>query len=199
MRRLGTIVLIGWLATAAVGQTVTDQGLRPLDPLIEDVDPLRRSLRVVEPGLRSTGEQSSVFERVTPGREPFTRPRTQRIIFVSEGIIAEFDRSQYVVQPRTGRTFQTIPPNTVFYIGRPPSAAPMPDVPQAENAHTAARRVEGRLMPIPPAGAPGADASVTGRAGEPAPNGWDRYALLYAEQRVRVLRALERKAEGPAG
>jgi len=101
----------------AGAQTMEDRGYRPVDQLYEDVDPMQRSLRRRDAGLHTTGERQNVFRpsRSTRGGAP------ARLLFVSEGVVAEYDRSIYAFDLRSRRAMPVIPPNTVFHIGVPPA------------------------------------------------------------------------------
>jgi len=83
--------------------------LEPVEQTVEDVDPLARSIRRIERGLR----QPTGFESVY--RLPGDHDRFMRI---DGGLYAVFPRSVYL-NTRMGEV-PLIPANTVFWIGPPP-------------------------------------------------------------------------------
>lgn len=131
---------------SAAAQTMEQRGYRPVDQLHDDVDPLQRSLRVQESGLRTTGERHNVFRARLPQHAEGGRPGASRLFYVAKGIVAEYDRSIYAVDLRRRRILQVIPPNTVFHVGVP-EAAPDDQAPPTEAQRR--RRAELRIDPTP--------------------------------------------------
>lgn len=110
------------LATACLtaslsAQTMSERGFEPVDQLVDDVDPLSRSLRLREDGLQTIGQHGNVFRPKGPGEH-------DRYYYVSYGVTAEYhNRSLYGLyqfqdsdQPVI---LQQVPPGTVFHIGLP--------------------------------------------------------------------------------
>lgn len=173
------------LPGAADAQTLHERGYRPVDQTIEDVDPLQRSHRVIESGLRTTGGQSRLYQQIVPGQDPATQQRSDRLYYISQGFTASFDRTDYGVQVRTGRSFAAIPPNTVFHLAPPPAVGEPPHQPDSPY------RIDGRAdQPIQRTFAP----SIHLPRG--APDNWDTYAATAAAQRRIVIEQL--RAPAPA-
>ncbi len=144
---LAVLVFVG----GAAAQTVEQRGLRPVDQTVEDVDPLGVSLRRHDAGLRTTGERGNVFRYIDP-REPTdgsADPNAQRLFYMSRGVTAEFDRSQYGIlidqRNRSATVLQLIPPNTVFHIGPPPARPPR----DAGPAPLGDGQIDGRVTEAP--------------------------------------------------
>ena len=97
------------IAPPVWAQTPAQRGLEPVEQIVEDTGPLRRSLRKVQPGLGRVGQESVVYRRREGG---------DKLYYIARGVMAEFDRSQYI-RTRRGDILQKIPPNTVFHIARP--------------------------------------------------------------------------------
>lgn len=98
-------------------QTLRERGLRPVDQVVEDVDPLSRSLRDREAGLRATGQFNTVYRPTDP-------EQSDRYFHIRQGVTAEYrGRSLYSRRSDPGSRrsvlVQDIPPDTVFHIGRP--------------------------------------------------------------------------------
>lgn len=120
----GSVVLLT-AADPAGGQTLRERGLRPVDQVVEDVDPLSRSLRDREAGLRATGQFNTVYRPVDP-------KQSDRYFHIAQGVTAEYrGRSLYSQRrdPSSRRSVlvQDIPPDTVFHIGRPDVAGKQSD------------------------------------------------------------------------
>jgi len=184
MRLRLTILLAGFgllISTgAAVAQSVEEMGYRPVDQTVEDIDPLGVSLRKVDPGLLTVGERTNVYRRIVPGQTPYEQPQSDRLYFVSYGVVAEYDQSQYIYMfDRKGRPAgiaQKIPPNTVFHLGLPEQDV-TPTTEPPLNPGQVSGRVNGEVEAAPPAG----DDSVS-------------YDRLVQMQRAVVVGALQRAA-----
>ena len=129
------------MASAARAQPM----LQPVDPAVGDLDLLSHNLRVVEPGLRSIGEQSNLFtlQPLAPGSiATNTVPVYYRL---GPGFRARVDRMEYIVpvDERTARRnvtpvrdgfyLERFPANTVFELSARFEAAnePPPSAPDA--------------------------------------------------------------------
>jgi hypothetical protein len=158
-------------------QTMEQQGYRPVDQTIEDIDPLGVSLRKVEPGLLTIGERTNVYRRIVPGQTPYDQQQTGRLYFISYGVIAEYDQSQYIyLYDRKGRPAgiaQSIPPNTVFHLGLPKNG-----VMKSADLPLAPGQVNGRITGL--------------LDSEPVPNERVSYDQLVRRQREVVVGALRR-------
>lgn len=116
--RLAVPLAAAWLLGAiapAPGQTIEDRGFRPVDQFVDDMDPLSRSLRYIDPGLDATGQFSNVYRRILPdGTE------SQKLYLITPGITGEFDQSIYRRNSK-GRVRQLVPSgiqfNTVNLLG----------------------------------------------------------------------------------
>lgn len=185
MKRCSPSILVLLFAAAASAQTMTEQGYRPVDQVVEDVDPLGVSLRKIDPGLQSIGEQNTVYRRIVPGETPYDREQTNRLYYVSYGVVAEYDRSEYIyLFDRKGRPAgmaQRIPPNTVFHIGLPDSL-PAPAVATAQSGQLSGR-VDGAAW-APMHGTPAREATPD-----------DAYRQVVRTQRSVVVGALQRPSE----
>lgn len=132
-----TLLLLALLCAGPVSlaQTLQQQGFKPVDPLIDDVDPLATSLRQHSIELQvDGGGRQRLFRRTIPGDPITRRPAQEKLYLIDRGVTAEFDRSDYV-QSRKGRIYTLIPPNTVFHLGVPqehyqPKVSNLPDPPQ---------------------------------------------------------------------
>lgn len=155
---LWMVVAAGLLipASISIGQTLQERGYRPVDQLVEDIDPLNRSFREREAGLYEFGQHNNVFQRINPDPHPFREQEQRRLYFINRGVVAEFDQSQYFIVKDDERTaiLQLIPPNTVFHIGLP-DARPM-DPETQQNIEQAPRmgepveqRIDGRISGRP--------------------------------------------------
>lgn len=105
------------ITSIASAQTMEERGFTPVDPLIDDVDPLAVSLRKQSIELKVDGSQR-LYRRVIPANPRTGRPRQVKLYSIQRGLVAEFDQSQYSTD-RRGRIFALSPPNTVFHIGLP--------------------------------------------------------------------------------
>lgn len=208
---LSAVVLAPGLISSASAQSPTQRGFEPVEQQVEDTDPLSRSLRRVEPGLiNNTGQDSRVFrkkggEGQQGGQGPGSSPR---YYYIGRGVVAEFDRSEYVRFGRQGEyVAETIPPNTVFHIGYPPDREQTGNAEQqGSNGGEAPspRRIDARVQPggigmeastdgsgtrsIGPLHSPGARRSV-----------WETYRRLRQVQQRSVMRAIDRALEEAPG
>ena len=114
-----TLTVSAACTLSAAAQTLEQQGFKPIDPLIDDVDPLSISLRQHSLELKNDGGgKQRYFRRTIPG-DPLTgRQSKSKIYLIDRGVVAEFDRSDYALGDK-GRVFSLIPPNTVFHLGIP--------------------------------------------------------------------------------
>lgn|GEM_PF-4314953 len=193
------LVTAAWWGRPALAQTVEQQGLRPVDQMVEDIDPTQVSLRRENAGLATIGERQNVFRRIVPDAGPYS-PGSQRLYFISYGIVAEFDRSQYGLLRKndkpTGAILQIIPPNTVFHVGLPAPIKPALD-PDAIVPGMVRGRVDARVHSPPQAGGP-----VTGRWIMPSQSreidreqaDTQRYQEMLVAQRGLVVAAIGRIA-----
>lgn len=190
-----SVGLIAGLACDARGQTVEQQGLVPVDQTIEDTDPLGVSLRQREGGLNIVGEQGTVFRRLDsrPGDPRVSQQRSDKLYYISNGVVAEFDRSDYLKVTDTergrSRVFQLIPPNTVFYIGKPPAPEAQAEPQPAYLPH----QIDGRFTPRGPVRI---EDLPTRRARSSAER--EQHGEIAMHQRAVVLQALQRIAQPPA-
>jgi len=190
--------------------TLEQRGYRPVDPAVEDVDPLARSLRRTETGLRQIGEQHRIYTPARPdGRSPVGR---LPLYYVGQGVTAAFDRSRYdtflVGRDRRPVTFHTVPPNTVFHLGLPPPPEEGQDgVSTADDGpdYRINARVDGRSRSrfatpdgLAPSGPQAAEARRPTRGLEPAETPDARYTRLLAIQRQAVVGALLRRTGSDA-
>lgn len=165
-------------------QTLTEQGFRPVDTRVEDQDPLGRSFRVIEPGLATTGERTSVYQRILPGGRGYERPRTQRLFFIAQGFMAEYDRSQYVANQR-GDIFAAIPADTIFHIA--PPREPFTAEPEELGVDQVDGRIDGHTT----------DTRPTGNHSAVRDTQWERYNTAVLTQRAVVVQHLRRPADEP--
>jgi len=122
---------------------------QPVDQGVADIDPLSRSMRQVNQGIRSDGEQSSLFMVPNdPARSIGGSTNAKPVYYrMGPGFTAKMDRGDYVVRvgekdlgyniaPRhDGEFLEMIPPNTVFMLDASvdpriiaPSPTPEPDL-----------------------------------------------------------------------
>jgi hypothetical protein len=164
-----------------------ERGYRPVDQLAEDVDPLQKSLRLHEDGLQTTGERSNVFRPRLPQDAGGRAADQPRLLYVAEGVVAEFDRSIYAIDLRRRRILQVIPPNTVFHVGVPEVDGHDADKPTPEQQR---RRAMFRIHPMPAGqrltSRPDARPTTTRPADQPD------YASLADAHRLRVVAAVRR-------
>lgn len=108
------------LAAAAAVQPPGRQpaaGLQPIDPGMQDLDPLRTSLRLQPVDLRQPMDFDKVYR--LPGNGA-----TDRLVRMSGALAAVFPRSDYA--PTENGVVALIPAGTTFHIGGIPLAAPAP-------------------------------------------------------------------------
>jgi len=108
------------LAAVFAGAAWSQPGLPPLTPVdqqFDDVSPLSNSLRVVDYDLRRPFQFERVY-RIDPTPRLFGGE--QKFARIDNGVIAVFDRSQYV-RVRRGLLLAEVPVGTVFYLGSPES------------------------------------------------------------------------------
>lgn len=147
------------------------QQLVPVDQAVGDLDPLARSQRTIQVGLRSTGEQTALFElRPDPAGRTTPGPLIDAPVYyrVGPGFRARVDRLDYlVVTPeqtlglnsaprRDGEFYELIPANTVFDL-RPSPLAPLPvasAAPLDARAAKAAAAADPRSIQTPRPNAP---------------------------------------------
>lgn len=190
-----------WCASIASAQTMQEQGMRPVDQMVSDIDPTQVSLRQQDAGLSTIGERQNVYRRIVPDAGPY-QPGNQRLYYVSYGVVAEFDRSEYgVIRDKNsdlnGAILQFIPPNTVFHIGLPRAPHPQVD-PNVQLPGMVDGRVDGMVQ-----GDPTANRNVTGRLINPSQsrrvdsdaNQTQRYQELVVAQRGLVVAAIGRIAK----
>ena len=168
------------IAGGAHGQTVEQRGLRPVTQMSDDKDPLAGSLGHLEGGLGvSAGQSTFVYKGASS-----TGDGQDKFYFISPGVVAEYDRSQYgmfQVSKHVYRIYNLVPPNTVFHIGLPPEQAPAVSIPAPLSVD---RRVVARV-----------DASVNAEWKTTADDAtvesgdrrmWRRY-LAYSQQNQQVV------------
>ncbi len=189
------IALLTWVrGTSARAQTLQERGYTPVEQTHEDVDLLARSLQQQEPGLAATGEHHNVFKPLTGDR---------RLYYIGQGVIAQFDRSEYYLHRKAG-VLQGIPPNTVFHIGlpkqTPPSDQVLPTAPDNRVARRIDARVQAKVNPVHPRTRALADFGRSPQTQTPPHvpveySPWHRFrSLRYAQLRV-VTAALDQLTE----
>lgn len=109
-------------------------GLQALDPGMQDLDPLRTSLRLQPVDLRQPMDFDKVYR--LPGNGA-----TDRLVRMSGALAAVFPRSDYV--PTENGVVALVPAGTIFHIGGIPTAAPAP-APRAIAPGSAAATVNDR-------------------------------------------------------
>ena len=185
------------VAGPALGQTLQEQGYRPIDQLQDDVDPLSHSLRQWDTGLSVTGERQNVF-RSADTSDP-------RLYYIAKGVIAEFDRSDYAFT-RKGGILQLAPPNLVYHIGSPKVAPVAGGALVVPSDQLIDNRVDGRVkgdelrasaemigFRVAPLG------DSFGRVGDGPGSTWEDYHYLSTVNRMLVLGALMRQQTPTAG
>ncbi len=196
-------------SVVAEAQTLEERGFRPVDQIIEDTDPLRTSLRHLDAGLQTIGERNNVFRRTAPSPGDYAgRPARpagsagadRRLYFVSHGVVASFDRSEYL-QTRSGVVLQAIPPNTVFHLGLPSKQPGVAEAADASVPGRLERRVSRQVAaddfrPDEPAYAGPLRLDRADPPARQAKSGADvnhsHYHALIKGQRLRVVGALQR-------
>jgi len=152
--------LIAFLGMCALAAGQSRPQLRPVDQAVEDLDGLAVSLRRMGKGIRSDGEQTSLFKYPQPAvGSALTRP----YLHVAPGVIARIDRPDYLVFAGTrdkrillkenvapkvdGMFIEVIPPNTIFEL-RPLDQLIGPPT-QAVAPQPSKYRIDTRLSPPP--------------------------------------------------
>jgi len=125
-----TVQLLLMMFAACAGAQLPDEWGEPVDQGFGDLDPLAGNLRHVEPGLRTIGEQTSLY-RVYPDA-PFDEPTYQR---VGQGFRVRYARPDYLVGSvndqvelniaplEDGRFVELIPPGAIFDLSPRPLVA----------------------------------------------------------------------------
>lgn len=141
-------VSVLWLITAATGSAMPPQHLQAVDQAVEDLDPLAKSMRRIEPGLDQYGQHSSLFRRVGRAGALNRVPVYYRI---GPGFIARVDRIDYIVRddengltvneaPKAeGEFIELIGPNTVYELS-PITTPRQPETP-GSSQHEADNRI----------------------------------------------------------
>ncbi len=169
----------------ALGQNLRNQGYIPIDKMVEDIEPAAYSSRVMSSACNLAKGFPDVFRTST------TNVIDQRYYYISQGVIASFDRSQYAMT-RQGSITQVIPPNTIFYLSLPnveqDETPVLPPSPNMVNAVVNSRvqlktntKVNARIQAVNPS-----YANVSHNAYEK----WDVYQQLCDKQRIRVIRTI---------
>jgi hypothetical protein len=155
MRQALSLLMLLTMTTALVA--APPEQWRPIDQAVEDLDALGTSLRRVEPGLRSDGEQTSLFQ------VPADEYGQSQLYRVGPGFRARVDRVDYLVRrdrrdvafnvaPRHDGEFVELAPTQTVY-----ELTPMPAVvvnpPPATGADARVnRQVDGRVGSAPARG-----------------------------------------------
>jgi hypothetical protein len=162
--RLSAVLLLLTLTMPLAAQYAS-----PVDQAVGDLDLLSTSTRRVEWGLRSNGEQTSLFRldakasQALTGRSLGAVNQAPGYMRVAPGFAASMDRVDYLVRESNGPTrltlnrapksdgefIEIIPPNTVFILS-PVNMTTGPDGPQASgvsggNPYLVDNRVDGRV------------------------------------------------------
>jgi hypothetical protein len=114
--RLPLVLALAVVAPAVAQPASVDP--EPLDQAVEDLSQLSMSLREIDPGLQQPTDFARVF-RVKGGDELYRQ---------QGGLYAVFPESRYSVKAvkKKLQLQPVIPPDTVFYIGRPALLDPEP-------------------------------------------------------------------------
>src|SRR5436190_889208 len=108
MPRVLTILLLAVMASAATA--APPEQWQPIDQAVGDLDALSTSLRSLERGLRSNGEQSSLYavsaQSVIDGRYD----RQNQLYRVGPGFLARVDRLEYGIKVGKKKWAFDIPP-----------------------------------------------------------------------------------------
>lgn len=123
---------------------MSPSGLIPVDPRYDDLNPIRTSLRVIQPDPRvPTGFEQVYRLRTAPNARPGSPDQFAR---VSGALTAVFPHSEY---RRTKRGVQAqIPAGTVYYIGALPGASAFNSVsPQPRPSPSGAPERIGPIVP----------------------------------------------------
>jgi len=141
--------------------------LKPVDQAVADLDPLAVSFRKIDTGLRTDGENTSLFTPAPlPGKqlpprwmslEPIRPIESVPYYFISPGVRARVDRINYLVRnerphgvdvnvtPRKdGEFIELIPANTVFDLS-PDVVRPELDTPKLPPLSNAPARLDLRV------------------------------------------------------
>ncbi len=165
MKLLPLLILIAMTPSVMAGPR---EGLKPVDQTVADLDPLARSYRQMEAGLRYEGEHNSRLYTTISGDQysafamsgALGTPVKQQYYRIGKGFIARVDRINYLMYARDGELsmnvtpredgqyIEMIGPNTVFEL-QPlqTNPAPAPQLYDARiNARIEPRRVELRRL-----------------------------------------------------
>jgi len=184
------VAALAVVARPAAAQTPQERGYVPVDPRVADLDPLQKSLRVVDDGSGDVPNQRTQVYRA-PGRADGSPAAAtgDKLFVVQQGVIAEYDRSRYLdfYVKRIGIvTVQDVPANTVFHIGLPKLPSDQdhatPTSPQFVDARIDGRDLRRSLRDLPGAAAP--DPAVA----------WNAYRRALHANRFAVIRAIDRDA-----
>jgi hypothetical protein len=158
-------------------QTMEQQGVSPGR---SDHRGHRPAGRFTPQGRAGSADNRRANQRLSPhraGQTPYDQQQTGRLYFISYGVIAEYDQSQYIyLYDRKGRPAgiaQSIPPNTVFHLGLPKNG-----VMKSADLPLAPGQVNGRITGL--------------LDSEPVPNERVSYDQLVRRQREVVVGALRR-------
>ena len=122
---LPTLIVLIVLIVVTVSAAGPPAEWEPVDQAVGDLDPLSHSMRQIPPGLRTIGEQTSLFRVQT---DAVTGSSLQGTTYyrVGTGFRARYDRPEYLVlvdrrhfdkniAPRfDGEFVELVPPNTVY-------------------------------------------------------------------------------------
>lgn len=96
MHRIAPILVLVFATAAAAQQQQPAGTWRAVDQAVADLDPLARSMRQIETGLRRIGEQRSLFEYHAAGQSlHFTGER--RYVRLGDGFRANVPRLDYLI------------------------------------------------------------------------------------------------------
>lgn len=187
-----SVAVAGLLCMAQAGvpeaQAIRDRGYEPVEGLFEDLDPSARSLRQLEPGLHQQGGQQGTYVYRQRGNDD------SRLYYVTPGVVAEFDRSQYiqVEYRRRQYIFQQIPANTVFHLTLPRTQAEAQTQRRVDSPYRLELRVDGRAQRPE-----GREQDEADERPSPPPVDWAAYTRHRQAQQAGVLRALDRLSRQP--
>ena len=179
MKRLAYAILLAVPAAALAGPPAQWQ---PVDQAVADLDPLSVSQRRVETGLRSTGEQTTLYRVVVPGvNDRFIDPGANagvnpgalgpKVVYyqIVPGVRAKVTRVDYLVKnggapsaldiapTSNGQFVKVVGADTVFELGPAPTQAVAQPSSDALPAGTPV------AAPVFPASAAGKSPRVDGR------------------------------------
>ncbi|MEX2672773.1 MAG: hypothetical protein WD294_11760 [Phycisphaeraceae bacterium] len=165
-------------------QPLQRRGYEPVESLVDDVDPTATSLRELQSGLGIQGGQETYVYRQR-GKQ-----NADRLFYVVPGVVAEFDRSEYMRVEHRGQQhiFQMIPANTVFHLG-------LPNLEQDRSTVDPPLRLDRRIVTAQNT------ANIEQNDGAPSRSravDWDAYARHRQAQQEAVLRAIDRLAKSDA-